>query len=72
MAQPLNPEVKLAFVHQSIVVPGIIGSEKTLSEAKIKGLKMYWTPQGLRMEVKGIVVMVPHANVVNAVLSDEK
>lgn len=62
-----------AFLHQAISVPGAIAAEKTLMEMKIPGIKMWFTPQGLLLEVKGKQVIVPSANVVNAiVMEDEK
>ena len=63
--------IKLAFLHQALTWPGVTGSEKTISDAKIKGIKMSITPQGLLLEVKGKKCIVPHTNVVNYVLPDE-
>lgn len=62
--------VSLAFLHQAIVVPGKIGSEKTLSDARIKGIKMNLTPMGLAIEVRGTRAIVPSANVCVAVLEE--
>lgn len=60
--------VKTAFLHQALTWPGVAGAEKTISEAKIKGVKIYWAPQGLILECKGQTCIVPHANVANAIL----
>lgn len=62
--------ILIAFVHQTIVVPGVIGSEKTLSKAKIPTIEMAWAPQGLLAKAKGKRFIVPPANVVVAVLED--
>lgn len=70
---PLNPNkipIRLAFLHQSIIVPGVIGNEKTLSAAKIPGIKMWWTPQGLVLERKATRAIVPLANVVVGVIDE--
>lgn len=70
---PPNPNkipIRLAFLHQSIIVPGVIGNEKTLSDAKIPGLKMWWTPQGLVLERKATRAIVPLANVVVGVVDE--
>lgn len=68
---PSGLDIKLAFLHQSILVPGIIGNEKTLSLAKMPDLKMTWTNQGLMINRKGKTAIVPHANVACAILADE-
>lgn len=64
--------VKQAFLHQAITVPGLIASEKTLAAFKMPGLKMWFTPQGLLLELKGTQVIVPSANVANAILEADK
>lgn len=64
-------DIKLAFLHQSILVPGIIGNEKTLSIAKMPDLKMTWTSHGLMIVRKGKTAIVPQANVACAILCDE-
>ena len=61
-------EIKLAFLHQALTWPGVAGSEKTISDAKIKGVKMTLVDQGLMLECKGKKCLVPHTNVVNYVL----
>ena len=60
--------VKYAYLHQSITWPGVCGSEKTLSDARVKGIKMFSTVQGLLLLHKGKKCLVPHTNVVNYVL----
>lgn len=68
---PTGLDIKLAFLHQSILVPGIIGNEKTLSLAKMPDLKMTWTNHGLVINRKGKTAIVPQANVACAILADE-
>lgn len=67
---PNKIPIRLAFLHQSIIVPGVIGNEKTLSESKVPGLKMWWTPQGLVLERKATRAIVPLANVVVGVIDE--
>lgn len=62
--------VRLAFLHQSVSIPGCTTNEKTWSEAKIKGLKMWWTPAGLYVEVKNSKAIIPSANVAVAIWED--
>lgn len=66
----VNPgsPVKTAFLHQAITWPGVSGAEKTISATKIKGVEIYWAPQGLVLQCKGQTCIVPHANVANAIL----
>lgn len=63
----LKIPVRLAFLHQSVAIPGCTTNEKTWSDTKIKGLKMWWTPAGLYVEVKGSKAMIPAANVAVAI-----
>ncbi len=65
---PAGLDVELAFLHQSILVPGVIGNEKTLSTTKIKELKLTWTTHGLLINRKGKTALVPAANVACAIL----
>lgn len=71
--KPKRIEIELAFLHQSFIWPGTSGTEKTLSAAKIRGLKMYLMPEGmpegLLLELKGKRAWVPAANIANAVFS---
>jgi hypothetical protein len=60
--------IKAAFLHTAICWPGTAGAETTISDAKIKGIKMNIIPQGLLLECKGKKCLVPHTNVVNYVL----
>lgn len=62
-------EVKYAYLHQSITWPGVSGSEKTISDQRIKGVKMYVTTHGLMLLSKGKKCLIPHANVANYVLA---
>ena len=65
-------KVKLAQLHQATGIPGITGSETTWNDTKVRGLKMYLIPQGLRCEVKKdgspYVAIIPLANVAIAVI----
>lgn len=60
--------VKIAYLHQAITWPGVCGSEKTISDTRIKGVKMFATALGLLLLHKGKKSLVPHTNVVNYVL----
>lgn len=68
--QPVYPKVRLAFLHQAIQIPGCISSEKTLSHAKIPGIKMSYAPMGLLIEVKNTKAVVPSANVAVAIFEE--
>ena len=57
-----------AFLHSDILVPGFIMTEKHLSAAKIKGLKMWLTPMGLLLEGGKHDCLVPLANIKNMLL----
>lgn len=61
-------EVKYAYLHQAITWPGVCGSEKTISDNRVKGIKMFATANGLLLLHKGKKCLVPHTNVVNYVL----
>lgn len=65
---PKGLPIELAFVHQAVQIPGKFASERTLSNAKVPGLKMEWLPSGLVLKVKGATAIVPAANVAVAVL----
>lgn len=62
--------VKLAQLHQATGIPGITGSEVTWNDNKVRGLKMYLIPQGLRCEIKDHVGIIPLANVAICVLDE--
>lgn len=62
-------KIKLAFLHQALTWPGVAGSEKTISAARIPGVIMSITQHGLMLECKGKSCLVPHTNVVNYVLA---
>lgn len=75
MSEPVSEgmPVKVAFLHQSITWPGFAGAEKTISEAKIPGVRIFWDPKGLILKCKNKqgregTCIVPHANVANAIL----
>lgn len=65
-----NIPVKVAFLHQTVQIPGVFGGEKTLSDQRIPGIKMTYTPHGIVVEVKGLKGIVPLANVAIAVLDE--
>lgn len=64
--------IKLAFLHQAVVWPGNIGSERTLSNDRVKGIKMVYGPQGLIVTVKGEDAIIPLANVAIAIVDSKK
>lgn len=73
MKLPKEITVTLAFCHQTIQWAGVCSSEKTLSTAKIPGVKMTLTPLGLVLQAKskqGIpsATIVPLANIANMVI----
>lgn len=65
-------QVKQAFLHTSILVPGFIYTESTLSADKVKGLKMWMTPMGLLLEGGKDAALVPSANIKVLILAEEK
>ena len=70
MKQSFNKiPIKAAFLKDALTWPGVTSAEKTVH--KIKGVKMFWTPQGLLLTAQGKQTLVPHANVNNAVLAEE-
>lgn len=64
-------KVKQAFAQSSILVPGAILNETTLTQAKVPGIKMTYTPMGLFVEAKNHTCIVPLANIKNVVLESE-
>lgn len=58
--------IKVATLHQAVPMCG--QTEKTIMDAKYKGIKMTWAPQGLICEVKGRTFVIPSANVAVAEL----
>lgn len=66
---PTGLDVKLAFLHQAVQIPGVMGNERTVSEAKIPGIVMTWTTHGLIINAKGTTAIIPQANVAVAVFS---
>ena len=61
-------KVKLAFLHQSVSIPGGFNTEKTLSAQKIPGLVMAWHPEGgLLVWHKNQEAIIPEPNVAIAV-----
>lgn len=73
---PINNKlpVRSAFLHQTLTWPGTaMASEKSITSAKFKNIKMFWCPHGLEIQMlnkKGVseICLVPHANVANAIL----
>lgn len=70
--------IKWATTHQVVSIPGFLNTEKTLSDQRIKGLKMFLTPFGLLLMAKDRQALIPTANVCvmepefNINLKDEK
>lgn len=60
--------IELAFLHQAVVWPGRIGSEKTLSHQRIPGMKMFLKPEGLVITIRDQQAIIPSANVAIAIL----
>lgn len=56
--------VTSVFCHQSVNVP-TVANEKTVSDFKYKGIKMFWTGAGVTWEVKGLRGIIPAANCAN-------
>lgn len=76
---PTGIKIRTAFCHQSVTVPGCIMGEKTLSQQKIPGVEMVYTPMGLFVRSTGragsnrgtvITTIIPLANVVNAIVDE--
>lgn len=63
--------VKLAQVHQPIDLAGFI-TKKTLSDAYMQGLKMFWTDNGLLLEYRKQRSIIPSANIAIVVLDDSE
>ena len=57
-----KPEVSMMFCHQSVNIP-TVANEKTVSDLKYKGIKMWWEPDGVHFEVKDKKGVVPAANI---------
>lgn len=69
---PKLETVKLAFVHQALTVPGVLGSEVTISKEKVPALdRMEQDDHKLYLHFKnGTVATTPLTNVVVAVLDN--
>ena len=70
----MNRHVTLARFHQSIHVPGVGELGNTIpiaSKAASRNWKMRTESQGLHVDVNGIEILVPWANVVMAQLGEE-
>lgn len=65
-------QVSLAFVHQAITVPGLMGSEVTLSKTKIPQLaRMEQNDFKLYLHFKnGVVASTPLTNVIVSILDN--
>lgn len=65
MAKPLK--VTTVVMHQALIWAGVCPGDKTISENKIKGLKMTWNPdeQVIRMSAKGKEEIIPLGSVAN-------
>lgn len=65
---PLKLPLKAAFLHSTVMIPGVMSEMESLVPEKLNGTKLFLTPQGLRLETKekgklGNVGIVPFANV---------
>lgn len=69
---PKFEPIKLAFLHQAVTVPGILGSEVTLSKEKVPSLaKMEQDDFKLYLHFKnGTVATTPLTNVVVSVFDN--
>lgn len=63
----MNREVKYAQLHQTIFAPGLGNIKGTLEPDNLRGIKMWYTPEGLLVEYKGVSCVVPLANIACAV-----
>lgn len=63
MSKPQNKQVKLAYLHNGISIPGVMTTDSTLNDVKYKGLKMQLVDEGLELRIKSVVAVVPLANV---------
>lgn len=57
------PVVKTAHLHAAVMMAGVIGGEKTLSEFRVKGIQMWDGGETLYVKVKGRWGGVPKANI---------
>lgn len=64
-------KVESAVLHQPVNCK-FLSSDKTLSKIKMPGIQMTYTPQGLLIEHKGHVAIIPSANVALMVLVAEE
>lgn len=69
--QSKGTPLKLVFLHSAITWPGISGSETTLSDLKIKGVKMYDYEHWMELELKGQKCRIYHANIKNSVIDED-
>lgn len=53
-----------AYLHQAIMAPPL-PAERTISQAKLPGMQLSWTPAGLLLKFRGKRVTIPAANVAN-------
>lgn len=77
MKSPYKIAVESAFLNQAICWPGMVGSEKTLTDKKIKGIKMWLMPYGLICQLKdkkGIEqrIIVEKTTIINLIISPDE
>lgn len=59
----LPSKVTTALLHAGTMLPAGAGTETTLSDHRVKGIKMNWVPkEGLLIEVKGKKALIPPAS----------
>lgn len=66
---PLRVPVESAFLHSVVMIPGAMQSLETLTAEKAGHVSLFMTPQGLLLEAKGKVAIVPFTNVKIMVLA---
>lgn len=66
--KPFPYKITTAYLHQAITCPGLTGGEKTINDTRFKGVSMKIIDEGLMIEGKGKITLVPMANVANLIL----
>lgn len=64
--------VEVASLHQQVYLAGFGATDKTLSDVKMKGIKMNLLPQGLHVSFKNREYIIPHAAIGSCLLYKEK
>lgn len=59
-----------ALLHQAISAGPSFGTEKSLNQTKLPGIKMWLKPEGLVTQYKDCLAIIPSANVAIAVIDD--